>query len=59
MTESGTRHELPNAGLSADRVRELLKLASNQACSFVRVSHVSEQKAATKLRPSGQHVIFW
>jgi len=58
VTESGTRHELPNAGLSADRVREHLKLASNQACGFVHVSYVSEQKAATKLRPSGRHFIF-
>jgi hypothetical protein len=50
VTESGTRHELPDGGLSADRVRELLKLASNQTCGFVRVSYVSEQscdKAAT------------
>ena len=51
VTESGTRHELPDGELSTDRVRELLKLVSNQACGFVRVSYVSEQKAATKLRP--------
>ena len=38
VTESGTRHELPDGGLSDDRVRELLKLASNQTCGFVRVS---------------------
>jgi hypothetical protein len=59
VTESGTRHELLDGGLPADRVRELLKLESNQTSGFVRVSYVSEQKAATKLRPSGRHFIFW
>ena len=58
VTESGTRHELPKGGLSDDRVRELLKLASNQTCGFVRVSYVSEQKAATKLRPIGSPLYF-
>jgi predicted cupin superfamily sugar epimerase len=58
VTESGTRHELPDGGLAADRVRELLKLVSNQACGFVRVSYVSEQKAATKLRPIGSALYF-
>jgi len=58
VTESGTRHELPDGGLSDDRVRELLKLASNQTCGFVRVSYVSEQKAATKLRPIGSPLYF-
>src|SRR5258708_31017548 len=58
VTESGTRHELPDGGLSADRVRELWKLASNQTCAFVRVSYVSEQKAATKLRPIGSALYF-
>ena len=58
VTESGTRHELPDGGLSDDRVRELLKLVSNQACGFVRASYVSEQKAATKLRPIGIGTLF-
>jgi predicted cupin superfamily sugar epimerase len=58
VTESGTRHELPDGGLSDDRVRELLKLVSNQACGFVRASYVSEQKAATKLRPIGSALYF-
>ncbi len=58
VTESGTRHELPGGGLSADRVRELLKLVSNQTCGFVRVSYVNEQKAATKLRPIGSALYF-
>jgi predicted cupin superfamily sugar epimerase len=58
VTESGTRHELPDGGLSDDRVRELLKLASNQTCGFVRVSYVSEQKTATKLRPIGSALYF-
>jgi predicted cupin superfamily sugar epimerase len=58
VTESGTRRELPNGELSADRVRELLKLEPNQTCGFVRVSYVSEQKAATKLRPIGSALYF-
>jgi predicted cupin superfamily sugar epimerase len=58
VTESGTRHELLNGGLSADRVREHFKLESNQACDFGRVSYVSEQKAATKLRPIGSALYF-
>jgi predicted cupin superfamily sugar epimerase len=58
VTESGTRHELPDGGLSADRVRELLKLASNQTCGFVRVNYLSEQKAATKLRPIESALYF-
>ena len=58
VTESGTRHELPDGELSTDRVRELLKLVSNQACGFVRVSYVSEQKAATKLRPIRSALYF-
>ena len=58
VTESGTRHELPGGGLSADRVRELLKLVSNQTCGFVRVSYVNEQKAATKLRPIRSALYF-
>jgi predicted cupin superfamily sugar epimerase len=58
VTESGTRHELPNGELSAERVRELLKLAPNQTCGFVRVSYVSEQKAVTKLRPIGSALYF-
>jgi len=58
VTESGTRHELPGGGLSADRVRELLELESNQTCGFLRVSYVSEQKAATKLRPIGSALYF-
>jgi predicted cupin superfamily sugar epimerase len=58
VTESGTRRELPNGELSADRVRELLKLEPNQTCGFVRVSYVSAQKAATKLRPIGSALYF-
>ena len=45
LTESGTRHELPDDQLSADRVRELLKLEPNQTCGFVRVSYVSADVA--------------
>src|SRR5258708_40066533 len=37
VTESGTRHELPDGELRADRVRELLERESNQTCGFVRV----------------------
>ena len=59
VTESGTRHELPDGGLSDDRVRELLKLASNQTCGFVRVSYVSEQKLRQSCDRSDRHFIFW
>jgi uncharacterized protein len=58
VTESGTRHELSNGELSADRVRELLKLEPNQTCGLVRVSYVSEQKAATEQRPIGSALYF-
>jgi hypothetical protein len=37
VTESGTRHELPDGGLSDDRVRELLKLASNQTSGYITI----------------------
>jgi hypothetical protein len=37
VAESGTRRELPDDELSADRVRELLKLP-NQTCSSEKVS---------------------
>ena len=59
VTESGTRRELPNGELSADRVRELLKLEPNQTCGFVRVSYVSEQKLRQSCDRSGRHFIFW
>ena len=56
VTESGTRHELPDGELSTDRMRELFK--PNQTCGFVRVSYASEQKAATKLRPIESTLYF-
>jgi hypothetical protein len=37
VTESGTRHELPDGQLSADRVREVLKLARKQTHGVARV----------------------
>jgi uncharacterized protein len=58
VTESGTRHELPDGELSADRVLELLKLEPNQTCGFVRVSYVSEHKAASEQRPIGSALYF-
>lgn len=58
MTEARTRRELPDLEhLSADRVRELLKLEANQTCGFVRVSYVSEQKLSAQ-RPLGSALYF-
>ena len=56
VTESGTRHELPDGELSTHRMRELFE--PNQTCGFVRVSYASEQKAATKLRPIRSALYF-
>jgi hypothetical protein len=58
VTESGTRHELPDGGLYADRVRELSQRATKQACCFVRVSDDSEQKAAREQRLIGVALNF-
>jgi predicted cupin superfamily sugar epimerase len=58
VAESGTRRELPDGELSADRVRELLQLEPNQTCGFVRVSYVSTQNAATEQRPIGSALYF-
>jgi uncharacterized protein len=58
VAESGTRRELPDGELSADRVRELLELQPNQTCGFVRVSYVSAQNAATEPRPIGSALYF-
>jgi hypothetical protein len=37
VSESGTRHELPDGGLCADGVREVLKLTANQTRVVARV----------------------
>ena len=58
MTEARTcREPAEDEDLSADRVRELLKLEANQTCGFVRVSYVSEQKLSAE-RPVGSALYF-
>jgi hypothetical protein len=51
VTESGTRRELPDGELCADRVRELLKLAPKQTHGVARVCEINKPKAVTNQRP--------
>jgi predicted cupin superfamily sugar epimerase len=58
VTEARTcREPGESEHLSADRMRELLKLEANQTCGFVRVSYVSEQKLSAE-RPVGSALYF-
>jgi hypothetical protein len=59
VAEAGTRHELPDGELCADRVRELPRLEPDHTCGFVRVSYISEHKAARQQRPIGSALYFW
>jgi hypothetical protein len=49
VTKSGTRRELPDGELSADRVREVLKLARKQTHGVAPV-WINEPKAVTNQR---------
>jgi hypothetical protein len=51
VAKSGTRHELPDGGLCADRVREVLKLAPKQTHGVARACEINEPKAVTNQRP--------
>jgi hypothetical protein len=58
VTESGTRHELPDVELSAVRVRELLKLARKQTHAVARVCEDQRAEGRDKSATEGLHSSF-
>ena len=57
MAKARTRRELPANNLTAEQVRDLLKLEPNQTCGFVRVTYISHQKISAE-RPTGSALYF-
>ena len=58
VTESGTRRELPDGELSADRVREVLKLARKQTHGVARVCEGQRAEDRDKSATDGLHSSF-
>jgi hypothetical protein len=58
VTESGTRHELLDDQLSADRVSEVLKLARKQTHGVARVCEDQRAEGRDKSATDGLHSSF-
>ena len=58
VTESGTRHELPDGELSADCVLEVLKLARKQTHGVARVCEDQRAEGRDKSATDGLHSSF-